>query len=136
MIHQVITEFVSRHVGDARIFDPTNETDIEELVKWGVSFQSKASLPDLIVHHRKRDWLFLMDATPERSHISESRKAELTQCFSECGKHLVMFSAFADRESFTPCIEWIASGTHVWFADNPDHMIHFNGERFLGPYSK
>ncbi|WP_337165992.1 BsuBI/PstI family type II restriction endonuclease [Vibrio fluvialis] len=25
--------------------------------------------------------------------------------------------------------------TEVWIADNPDHMIHFNGDRFLGPYS-
>jgi hypothetical protein len=24
--------------------------------------------------------------------------------------------------------------TEVWIAESPDHMIHFNGERFLGPY--
>jgi len=22
----------------------------------------------------------------------------------------------------------------AWVAENPDHMIHFDGERFLGPY--
>jgi hypothetical protein len=29
----------------------------------------------------------------------------------------------------------IAWETDVWVADSPSHLIHFNGERFLGPYS-
>lgn len=28
----------------------------------------------------------------------------------------------------------IAWETEVWCADDPTHLIHFNGERFLGPY--
>jgi type II restriction enzyme len=28
----------------------------------------------------------------------------------------------------------IAWETEVWLADNPTHMIHFNGNKFLGPY--
>jgi len=28
----------------------------------------------------------------------------------------------------------IAWETEVWIADNPDHMVHFNGDKFLGPY--
>jgi adenine-specific DNA-methyltransferase len=27
-----------------------------------------------------------------------------------------------------------AHQSEVWIAEDPDHMIHFNGERFLGPY--
>lgn len=30
----------------------------------------------------------------------------------------------------------IAWETEVWVADNPSHLIHFNGKRFLGPYGK
>ena len=30
----------------------------------------------------------------------------------------------------------IAWETEVWVADAPSHLIHFNGERFLGPYQK
>jgi len=29
----------------------------------------------------------------------------------------------------------IAWETEVWVADAPSHLIHFNGVRFLGPYS-
>ena len=28
----------------------------------------------------------------------------------------------------------IAWETEVWVAESPTHLIHFNGERFLGPY--
>jgi type II restriction enzyme len=24
--------------------------------------------------------------------------------------------------------------TDIWIAEAPDHLIHYNGERFLGPY--
>jgi len=26
--------------------------------------------------------------------------------------------------------------TEVWVAESPTHLIHFNGERFLGPYEE
>ena len=28
------------------------------------------------------------------------------------------------------------SVTYAWVADAPGHLIHFNGERFLGPYKR
>jgi adenine-specific DNA-methyltransferase len=34
-------------------------------------------------------------------------------------------------QSFITQISW---ETEVWVAEAPDHLIHFNGERFLGPY--
>jgi hypothetical protein len=30
----------------------------------------------------------------------------------------------------------IAWETDVWIAEAPTHLIHFNGERLLGPYEK
>lgn len=78
LINRVITEFVTRHVRDPRVFDPTNEMDLQALTKCGISLNLP---PDVIVHDRERDWWFLIDATPDRSHISELRKAELVQCF-------------------------------------------------------
>jgi hypothetical protein len=34
------------------------------------------------------------------------------------------------RFDFSPAV-W---ETEVWVAGSPTHLIHFNGERFLGPY--
>jgi type II restriction enzyme len=30
----------------------------------------------------------------------------------------------------------IAWETEVWIADNPDHLVHFNGDKFLEPYKE
>jgi hypothetical protein len=35
------------------------------------------------------------------------------------------------RPKFARTIAW---ETEVWIADTPDHLIHYNGTRFLGPY--
>jgi adenine-specific DNA-methyltransferase len=44
-------------------------------------------------------------------------------------------TAFPDRVTFRKFAKDIAWETEVWIADNPDHMIHFNGDKFLGPYT-
>ena len=43
----------------------------------------------------------------------------------------IYVSAFPDINEFRRHIIDIAWETEVWIADNPDHMIHFNGDRFL-----
>ena len=47
---------------------------------------------------------------------------------------LVFVSCFPSRAEMRQYLNAIAWETDVWCADNPDHLIHFNGERFLGPY--
>ena len=32
---------------------------------------------------------------------------------------------------FAPDVAW---ETETWVADNPTHMVHLNGDKFLGPY--
>jgi adenine-specific DNA-methyltransferase len=49
---------------------------------------------------------------------------------------LVYVTAFPDRAEFRKNAADIAWETEVWIADNPDHLVHFNGERFLGPHGK
>ena len=38
------------------------------------------------------------------------------------------------RRTMQTFVSHIAWESEVWIAEDPDHMIHFNGERFLGPY--
>ena len=45
----------------------------------------------------------------------------------------VYVTAFPDRTEFKKHVADIAWETEVWIAENPDHMIHFNGDRFIGP---
>ena len=49
----------------------------------------------------------------------------------KCGK--IYVTAFLDRETFRKFSHDIAFETEVWIANRPEHMIHYNGDRFLGP---
>jgi adenine-specific DNA-methyltransferase len=48
----------------------------------------------------------------------------------------VYVTAFPHAAAFRKYATEIAWETEVWLADSPDHMIHFNGEKFLGPHKK
>jgi hypothetical protein len=48
---------------------------------------------------------------------------------------LVYVTAFPNRAIMSRYLGDIAWETEVWVADAPSHLIHFNGERFLGPHS-
>ncbi len=39
-----------------------------------------------------------------------------------------------ERNAFRKYAADIAWETEVWIAATPDHMIHFDGPKFLGPY--
>lgn len=58
---------------------------------------------------------------------------ELEEMLKECKLGKVYVTAFPDKSEFKKYTAEIAWETEVWIADNPDHMIHFNGDRFIGP---
>ena len=68
--------------------------------------------------------------------VSPKRRIELEEAFKDCKAALVYISAFPDHAEFRRNAAVIAWETEVWIADSPDHMIHFNGDRFLGPHDK
>ena len=45
----------------------------------------------------------------------------------------IFVTVFLDFKTFKKFSESLAWDTEVWIADVPDHMIHLNGNRFLGP---
>ena len=49
---------------------------------------------------------------------------------------LVFVTAFLDRRAMLKYLNDISWETEVWIAESPTHLIHFNGERFLGPYEE
>ncbi|MBX3745566.1 MAG: hypothetical protein KF833_09685 [Verrucomicrobiae bacterium] len=62
------------------------------------------------------------------------RRKELKVLFAGCRAGLVFVTAFENRRRMQSFLSQIAWESEVWIAEDPDHMIHFNGERFLGPY--
>lgn len=95
---------------------------------------SHGELPDILAYSLSKNWLFVIEAVHSSGAISPLRLLELKTLTKECIAGLVFVTAFSDRATFRKFIADIAWETEVWIADEPDHLIHFDGEKFLGPY--
>jgi len=140
LIKQAIEEFCSRftpgahvlYVGDAGREDPIFEVGaLEDL---GVTLDRHGKLPDLIVYMPDREWLVLIEAAASHGPVDGKRRDELERLFAKASVGLVFVSCFQSRNAMRKYLSEVAWETEVWCADNPSHLIHFNGERFLGPY--
>jgi hypothetical protein len=100
----------------------------------GVVIASAAKMPDVIVHDTARNWLIIVEAVVSAGAIDAKRRIELKNLFSGSNAGLVFVTAFEDRSTYGRFQQQIAWETEVWIAAEPDHIIHLNGERFLGPY--
>jgi hypothetical protein len=92
------------------------------------------TLPDVIVYDVDKNWLLLIEAVHSANPISPMRHLILVRAAADCTAPLVFVSAFQNRATFGRFVKDIAWETEVWLADDPDHMIHFDGTKFLGPY--
>ena len=93
-------------------------------------------LPDIVAYSAGKNWLYLIEAVNSSGPISRIRMIELERLTKECTADIIFVTAFLDRDTFRKFAPDIAWETEVWIADAPDHLIHFNGHNFLGPYKR
>jgi adenine-specific DNA-methyltransferase len=140
LVEKVIGEFSPRFTPGGRFVyvGDTDEKwayfDEESLAALGVSVDSHGKMPDVVVHHVEKNWLVLIEAVTSHGPVNPKRREELGVLFGSSTAGLVFVTAFLDRKTLVKYLNEISWETEVWVADAPDHMIHFNGERFLGPY--
>jgi hypothetical protein len=103
------------------------------LAQLGVPITEHDKLPDVVLYDRTRKWLFLVEAVTSHGPVSPKRIVELEAMFAGCLAGLVYVSAFPDMAEFRRHASNIAWETEVWLTEVPDHLIHFNGDRFFGP---
>lgn len=103
----------------------------------GVKVGSHGKMPDVIIYFREKNWLILIEAVASSGPVDGIRHAELSDLFKASTAGLVYVTAFPDRgEVMRKFLSVVAWETEVWCASDPTHLIHFNGIRFLGPYTK
>jgi type II restriction enzyme len=108
--------------------------EVGPLAACGVTVDSHGKMPDLVVYLPDKNWLVLIEAASSHGPVDAKRHAELAALFEKSTAGLVYVSAFPDRKEMRKYLAVIAWETDVWCAEDPTHLIHFNGERFLGPY--
>ena len=141
LIRAVIEEFAPRFApGSALIYaGDTGEKwgyfDRDALAALGVHVDAHGKMPDVALHFAAKNWLLLVEAVTSHGPVDGKRHAELARLFAGSQAGLVYVTAFPDRATMSRYLADIAWETEVWVADAPSHLIHFNGTRFLGPYT-
>ena len=107
--------------------------DREKLDRLHIPFTEHDKLPDVVLYDEERDWLFLVEAVTSHGPMSPKRVQELTVTLKDCTSRPLYVSAFPDLRQFKRHVDNIAWETEVWIAEMPDHLIRFNGDKFLGP---
>ncbi len=140
LIKQIIDEFAARFTPDGEVLY-VGDTDEKfaffaegRLRELGVMVDTHGKMPDVIIYHTAKNWLVLIEAVTSHGPIDPKRHNELGELFRFATVGLVYVTAFLTRQAMKEYLTAISWETEVWVADAPDHLIHFNGERFLGPY--
>ena len=117
------------YLGDATDRYLVRET--ERLSQLGFFALEHDELPDVIAYSESKNLLFLIEAVHSSGEITELRMRKLRGKLSECTASLAFVSAFATRKDFRKFSANLAWESEAWIAENPDHMIHFNGWKYL-----
>lgn len=135
----VVEEFAPRfapggkllYIGDTEDKDLyVNPAGLEAL---NLPITEHSKLPDIVISDDKREWLFLVEVVTSHGPVSAKRVVELEEFTKDCPYGIVYVTAFPNAKEFKKHVDDIAWETEVWLSDTPDHMIHFNGDRFIGP---
>jgi BsuBI/PstI restriction endonuclease domain/BsuBI/PstI restriction endonuclease HTH domain len=136
---QIIEQFLPRFGSDCEVFyigDTSNKIlhiEEAELKKLNFFDLSHDELPDIIAYSKNKNWLYLIEAVHSSGPMSETRVLELKKMLKNCKAGIVFVTTFLTKADFRKWMLDIAWETEVWTADNPDHLVHFNGHKFLGP---
>lgn len=135
----IVQEFAPRFAPDAVLLylgDATQRTlhvDTILLQQVGITITSHGKLPDVILYDQARKWLFFVEAVTSHGPVSPKRFVELEAEAALSSAARVYVTAFPDFKEFKKHVADIAWETEIWIAEHPEHMIHYNGDKFLGP---
>lgn len=135
----IIEEFAPRfaqnsivlYVGDTK--DKDLYKDVELLEKLKISIGDHEKLPDVILYQKEKKWIYFIEAVTSVGPISPKRIVEITDMTRNCKLGKIYVTAFIDMKTFKKFTEQLAWETEVWLSEMPDHMIHLNGDKFMGP---
>lgn len=138
----IVEEFLTRYGYGAELLylgDSENKYGVifeeEKLKDLGFGDLKQNKLPDVVAYSPQKNWVYLIEAYHTSNPINRMRKYALKTLAGQAARLAVYVTAFENAASYRECTEELAWETEVWIATDPDHLIHRDGQRFLGPYS-
>ncbi|HOU69563.1 MAG TPA: BsuBI/PstI family type II restriction endonuclease [Paludibacteraceae bacterium] len=135
----IIEEFAPRfapnseclYIGDTIKKDLVKETDL--LSKLGFDITLHDKMPDVILYREDKDGLYFIEAVDSVGPMSSERIRDIKEMTKNVKLGMIFITAFLDFSKYKKISNQLAWDTEVWIAEMPDHMIHLNGDKFLGP---
>ena len=135
----IIEEFAPRfapgseclYVGDTIQKDMVK--NIEKLSQLGFEITLHDKMPDVVLYREDKHWIYFVESVTSVGPMDPKRIIEIESMTGNVTAGKIYVTAFLDFATFKKFSEQLAWETEVWIADMPDHMIHLNGDKFLGP---
>ena len=107
--------------------------NVNKLKKLGFSITLHDKMPDVVLYREDEDWIYFVESVTSVGPMDPKRILEITDMTKDVKSGKIFVTAFLDFATYKKFADSLAWETEVWIADMPDHMIHLNGDRFLGP---
>lgn len=135
----IIEEFAPRfapnseclYVGDTIQKDLVK--NVEKLSELGFEITLHDKMPDVVLYREDKNWIYFIESITSVGPMDPKRIVEIEAMTRNVTAGKIFISAFLDFSTFKKFSDKLAWETEVWIADMPDHMIHLNGDKFLGP---
>ncbi len=135
----IIEEFAPRfapgarclYVGDTIKKDLVRNTD--KLHQLGIEITLHGKMPDVILYRADKNWIYFIESVTSVGPISPKRIIEISEMTKKVTAGKIFVTAFPDFATYKRFSESLAWDTEAWIADRPEHMIHMNGDKFMGP---
>ena len=135
----IIEEFAPRfapnseclYVGDTIEKDLVK--NIDRLRDLGFVITLHDKMPDVVLYSEEKNWIYFIESVTSVGPMNPKRIREIEEMTTSVTAGKIYVTAFLDFKTFKQFSESLAWETEVWIADMPDHMIHLNGDKFLGP---
>ncbi len=136
----IIEEFAPRfapgaeclYVGDTTKKDLVN--NMTKLAQLGFEISIHNKMPDVVLYCSEKDWIYFIEAVDSVGPMTPARVKDIEAMTWNVKSGKIFITAFLDFPKFKRFSEQLAWETEVWIADMPDHMIHLNGDKFMGPH--
>ena len=135
----IIEEFAPRFAPDSECLyvGDTIEKDmvknVDKLKELGIEITLHDKMPDVILYRRDKNWIYFVESVTSVGPMDSKRILEIAEMTKNVVAGKIFITAFLDFKTYKRFLETLAWETEVWIAEIPEHMIHLNGDKFLGP---
>ena len=107
--------------------------NVDKLEKLGFEITLHDKMPDVVLYREDKDWIYFVESVTSVGPMDPKRILEIEEMTKDVKAGKVYVTAFLDFKTYKKFSEELAWETEVWIAEMPEHMIHLNGDRFMGP---